>query len=138
MDLLIQKSNQEKFKFIGIINICLFYIQAVALIRTLATNPDILLLDEPFSALDFDTSLLVEDDVYKIIKKEKKSAIIITHNIEQAISFADVVIVLSKRPAVVKKIFPIQFNSSSTIEHRKFPEFQQYYQEIWKVFDHEV
>ncbi len=96
-------------------------------------------MDEPFSALDFDTSLLVEDDVYKIIKKEKKSAIIITHNIEQAISFADVVIVLSKRPATVKKVFPIQFsNHSSPIKHRNCPEFQQYYQEIWKVFDHEV
>ena len=117
----------------------LIYIQTVALIRTLATHPDILLLDEPFSALDFDTSLLVEDDVYKIIKKEKKSAIIITHNIEQAISFADVVVVLSRRPATVKKVFPIQFDDcSSTIQHRNCSVFQQYYQDIWKVFDHDV
>ncbi len=64
---------------------CLYYIHRVALIRTLATNPDILLLDEPFSALDFDTRLLVADDVYKIIKKEKKTTIIITHDIEEPI-----------------------------------------------------
>ena len=80
--------------------------QRVALIRTLATDPDILLLDEPFSALDFETRLRVSDDVYKIIKKEKKTVIIITHDIEEAIAFSDQVIVLSKRPAKVKKILP--------------------------------
>ena len=64
---------------------CLHCIQRVALIRTLASFPDILLLDEPFSALDFDTRLIIADDVYKIIREEKKSAIIITHDIEEAI-----------------------------------------------------
>ena len=77
--------------------------QRVALIRTLATNPDILLLDEPFSALDFETRQLVSDDVYKIIKKEKKTTIMITHDIAEAISMADRVIVLTSRPAKVKK-----------------------------------
>ena len=113
--------------------------QRVALIRTLAINPDILLLDEPFSSLDFDTRLLVADDVYKIIKKEKKTAIIITHDIEEAISIADTVIVLSKRPATIKKIININLtNASSPIHNRTCKEFQQYYQEIWEVFDHEI
>ena len=112
--------------------------QRVALIRTLATKPDILLLDEPFSALDFETRQLVSDDVYKIIKKEKKTTIIITHNIEEAISFADKVVVLSKRPSIIKKVFDINLTNKSTpINNRKCPEFNDYYDSIWQVFDHE-
>ena len=79
--------------------------QRVALIRTLATNPDILLLDEAFSALDYQTRLAVSDDVWKIIKKEKKTTIMITHDIAEAISMADRVIVLANRPSKVKKIY---------------------------------
>ena len=79
--------------------------QRVALIRTLATNPDILLLDEPFSALDYQTRLAVSDDVWKIIKKEKKTTIMITHDIAEAISMADRIIVLTNRPAKVKSIY---------------------------------
>lgn len=113
--------------------------QRVALIRTLATNPDILLLDEPFSALDFETRQLVADDVYKIIKKEKKTTIIITHNIEEAIALADKVVVLSKRPSVVKKIFDINLTGKSTpINNRHCPEFNDYYQKIWQELDHEI
>ena len=113
--------------------------QRVALIRTLAVSPDILLLDEPFSALDFDTRLLVSDDVYKIIRKEKKSAIIITHDIEEAISFADKVIVLSKRPAQIKEIFDINLSKSDLpTKKRECLDFNKYYKDIWKVFDHEV
>lgn len=78
--------------------------QRVALIRTLATNPDILLLDEPFSALDYQSRLAVSDDVYKIIKQEKKSAIIVTHDLAEAISLASKVIVLSERPSKIKNI----------------------------------
>ena len=113
--------------------------QRVALIRTLATNPDILLLDEPFSALDFETRQLVADDVYKIIRKEKKTTIIITHNIEEAIALADKVVVLSKRPSVVKKIFDINLTGkSSPINNRHCPEFNDYYQSIWQELDHEI
>ena len=113
-------------------------IQGVALIRTLAINPDILLLDEPFSALDFDTRLIVSDDIYNIIKKEKKAMIIITHDIEQAISLSDMVIVLSKRPASIKKIFNINISGKNSLERRNDDKFSYYYKEIWEIFDHEI
>lgn len=77
--------------------------QRVALIRTLAIMPDILLLDEPFSALDYQTRLAVSDDVYQIIKKEHKTAIMVTHDLAEAISMADRVVVLTNRPAKVKR-----------------------------------
>ena len=110
--------------------------QRVALIRTLATNPDILLLDEAFSALDYQTRLAVSDDVWKIIKKEKKTTIMITHDIAEAISMADRVIVLTNRPSKVKKIYNIEMtNSSSPINNRKCPEFSKYYDLIWKDID---
>ena len=113
--------------------------QRVALIRTLAIKPDILLLDEPFSALDYNSKLTVSDDVYKIIKKEKKTTIIITHDIGEAIAFADTVIVLSKRPAKIKKIYNIKLtNSKSPIENRNCQEFNTYYKKIWESIDHNV
>ena len=113
--------------------------QRVALIRTLAINPDLLLLDEPFSALDFETRQLVADDVYKIIKNENKTTIIITHDIEEAISFANQVIILSKRPATIKKILNIKLTNASTpIKNRHCKEFNSYFQEIWQEFDHEI
>lgn len=110
--------------------------QRVALIRTLATDPDILLLDEAFSALDYQTRLAVSDDVWKIIKKEKKTTIMITHDVAEAISMADRVIVLTSRPAKVKKIYNIEMkNKSSPINNRKCPEFSKYYDIIWKDID---
>ncbi len=110
--------------------------QRVALIRTLALKPDILLLDEPFSALDYQTRLSVSDDVYKILKREKKSAIIVTHDLAEAISIADRVIVLSKRPSVIKKIYDIKLTNKSTpIENRCAKEFAYYYDLIWKDID---
>ena len=110
--------------------------QRVALIRTLATNPAILLLDEPYSALDYQTRLALSDDLYKIIKEEKKSAILITHDIAEAISLSDKVIVLSKRPAKIKKIYEIHLENKKTpIENRQDPKFNEYYNLIWRDLD---
>ena len=110
--------------------------QRVALIRTLALKPDVLLLDEPFSALDYQTRLKVADDVYKIIKKEKKTVIMITHDIGEACSIADRVVVLSDRPSKVKKTFDIiMTDKSSPINNRKCREFAVYYDMIWKEID---
>ena len=113
--------------------------QRVALIRPLATKPDILLLDEPFSKLDYQTRLSLSDDVYKIIKKEKKTTIIITHDIAEAISIADTVIVLTKRPAEIKKIYNIELTKKTTpINNRTCKEFNTYYKKIWESIDHNV
>ena len=110
--------------------------QRVALIRTLATNPDILLLDEPLSQLDYQTRLSLSNDLYKIIKEEKKTAIMVTHDLAEAISMSDRVIVLSKRPATIKKIYQIEYEKRKTpTENRKEKEFEKYYNEIWKVLD---
>ena len=113
--------------------------QRVALIRTLATKPDILLLDEPFSALDYQSRLAVSDDVFKIIKKEKKSAIMVTHDISEAISCSDIVITLTNRPCKIKNIYNIEMTNKSTpIENRKCKEFAYYYDKIWKDLDFHV
>jgi len=113
--------------------------QRVALIRTLAIKPDIILLDEPFSALDAQTRLIVSDDVYKIIKKENKTVIMVTHNISEAVTMANKVIVLSERPAVIKKVFEINLTNASTpINNRKCIEFDFYYDTIWKELDFNV
>ena len=109
--------------------------QRVALIRTLAVNPDILLLDEPFAALDYQTKLNVIDDIHEIIKRENKSVILVTHDISEAISIADKVIVLSKRPSRIKKIYDIKLtiNGKRTpYESRKAKEFKDYFDDIWK------
>lgn len=113
--------------------------QRVALIRTLAIKPDILLLDEPFSALDYQSRLAVSDDVYNIIKQEKKAAIIVTHDIAEAISISSRVIVLTKRPSVIKNIIDINLTNKSTpIKNRKAKEFSEYYDKIWKEIDYHV
>lgn len=110
--------------------------QRVALIRTLATNPDILLLDEPFSALDYQTRLAISNDVYKMIKKEKKTVIMVTHDISEAISLANKIIVLSKRPCTVKNIYEVKLTGATNpIENRKAKEFSTYYETIWKDLD---
>ena len=108
--------------------------QRVALIRTLALNPEILFLDEPFSALDYQSRLIVCDDVYKIIKKEKKTAIMVTHDISEAISISQKVIVLSKRPGTVKKELVMHFNSDelTPFQRRKETQFSGYFNELWK------
>ena len=110
--------------------------QRVALIRTLALKPDVLLLDEPFSALDYQTRLNVADDVYKIIKENKKTVIMITHDIGEACSLADRVVVLTNRPSKVKKIIDIEIKGKSNpINNRKTPEFAMYYDMVWKEID---
>ncbi len=107
--------------------------QRTSLIRTLAIKPDILLLDEPFSALDYQTRLAVSDDVYKIIKKEGKSAIMVTHDISEAVSMADRIIVLTDRPSTIKKIYTINLENKKTpIENRQDKKFSYYYDQIWK------
>jgi len=118
---------------------CLHCIQRVALIRTLATKPDILLLDEAFSALDYQTRLAVSDDVYNILKKENKSAIMVTHDLAEAISMSDRVIVLTERPSKIKRIYEINLTNKSTpINNRKAKEFSEYYEKIWKDIDFHV
>ncbi len=107
--------------------------QRVALIRTLATNPDLLLLDEPFSALDFQTRLKVCNDVYSIIKSERKTAILVTHDIAEAISLSDRIIVLTKRPAKVFKEHVITFGKNLTpLERREQKRFGVLEGVLWR------
>lgn len=107
--------------------------QRVALIRTLAANPDILLLDEAFSALDFQTRLSVTDDVYRILKAENVTMLMVTHDIPEAVAMGDSVLILSERPARVKEILPIVFKGErSPLLCRSDPQFSQYFTHIWK------
>ena len=108
--------------------------QRAALIRTLALKPDLLLLDEPFSALDYQTRLNVSDDIGKILKKQKKPAILVTHDISEAISMADRVLILSQRPATVIKIVPIDLDmkNRTPLTSRNAPAFKSYFNQIWK------
>ena len=111
--------------------------QRVALIRTLANKPDILLLDEPFSALDYQSRLAISNDIYKILKKEKKTIIMVTHDIAEAISMCDKVIVLTNRPSKIKNIYNIKLDNKSTpINNRKDKMFTYYYDLIWKDIDY--
>jgi len=110
--------------------------QRVALIRTLALKPDILLLDEPFSALDYQSRLAVSDDVYKIIKQENIAAIMVSHDIAEAISMSDRVVVLSKRPCFIKNIYQINLSTGKTpITRRSAKEFSSLFDHIWKDLD---
>ncbi len=112
--------------------------QRVSLIRTLALNPEILLLDEPFSALDFQTRLKVCDDVLKILKDEKKTALLVTHDIYEAVSMADKIIVLSARPATVKNVHTLTFARDKTpFERRDTKEATELFQKIWSEIQDE-
>ena len=112
--------------------------QRAALIRTLALEPDLLLLDEPFSALDYQTRLSVADDIGKIIRREEKTAILVTHDISEAISMADRILILSKRPASVQKEIRIHLSveNRTPFSSRSAPEFKLYFNEIWKELNH--
>lgn len=111
--------------------------QRAALIRTLALNPELLLLDEPFSALDFQTRLRVCDDVASILRREKKTAILVTHDLSEAVSMADRIVVLTKRPATVKTVLELNFEKKglTPLERRNAPEFKDYFNQLWKEMD---
>jgi NitT/TauT family transport system ATP-binding protein len=111
--------------------------QRAALIRTLATRPNILLLDEPFSALDYQTRLSVSDEISRILTAEGVTAILVTHDISEAISLSDRVVVLSKRPAHVRNIHKIDLGLTkrSPISARKSPKFSEYFNNIWKELE---
>lgn len=111
--------------------------QRAALIRTLVLKPEILLLDEAFSALDYQTRLAVADDIYSIIKKENKTAILVTHDIAESISMADRVVVLTSRPATIRGIHTINLTCEvrTPFSSREAPEFRHYFNTIWKELD---
>ena len=108
--------------------------QRAALIRTLALSPDILLLDEPFSALDYQTRLNVSNDIGTIIKKEHKTALLVTHDLSEAVSMADRVIVLTRRPGTVKSIIPIHLScpEKTPKNARNAVEFKDYFNQLWR------
>jgi len=114
--------------------------QRVALIRTLALSPEVLLLDEPFSALDYQTRLNISDEVYEIIKKEKKTTIMVTHDIAEAIAMSDEIIILSNRPAVIVKHMNLEFGEDfpCPLKRREAPHFRVYFNEIWKELNNNV
>lgn len=112
--------------------------QRVALLRTLALNPDILLLDEPFSSLDYQTKITVQDDIYKIIKDAHKTTLLVTHDITESIAMADRVIVLTKRPSTIKAIYDIELDlkeEKTPLLSRNSPKFKEYFNLIWEALD---
>ncbi len=113
--------------------------QRAALIRTLLLDPELLLLDEPFSALDYQTRLTVSDDIGQIIRQSGKTALLVTHDLSEAVSLADRVIVLSRRPASVLRIVPVAFEveNDTPLNRRNAPEFKTYFNQIWKELNHD-
>ncbi|WP_026882870.1 ABC transporter ATP-binding protein [Clostridium akagii] len=111
--------------------------QRASLIRTLALNPEILILDEPFSALDYQSRLRASDEIYKIIKQEGKTVIMVTHDISEAISMSQRIIIFSKRPAKIKKEISIDFkdNSLTPLQKRADPRFREYFDSVWKELE---
>ena len=106
--------------------------QRVALIRTLVLEPKLLLLDEPFSALDFQTRLNVVEDVYSILKSEGKSAVFVTHDISEAISLCDRVVILTNRPSTVKEVVDLSpLKDYTPLQRRELPVFSEYFDKIW-------
>lgn len=135
VDELIKKYHLDSFKHFFPKELSGGMKQRVALIRTLSLNPDILLLDEPFSALDYQTKLIVQDDIYNIIKNEHKTTILVTHDISEAISLADKVIVLTNRPAKIKLIQEINFDleNRTPLLARKNPKYNEYFNTVWEA-----
>ena len=112
--------------------------QRTALIRTMASSPELLLLDEPFSALDYQTRLSVCDDLYDIIKKEQKTALLVTHDISEALSTADRIVVLTKRPSKVLNVHIIDLDKTeSPLKRREDPRFSGWFERMWRELNHE-
>lgn len=113
--------------------------QRAALIRTLILEPELLLLDEPFSALDYQTRLTVSDDIGQIIRQSGKTALLVTHDLSEAVTLSDRVIILTKRPASIARIVPITFElkKDTPLNRRNAPEFKNYFNEIWKELNHD-
>lgn len=111
--------------------------QRAALIRTLAVCPDILLLDEAFSALDYQTRLEVTEDVYQILKREQVTTLMVTHDIPECISMSDFVVILTARPATVREILPITFDipTRTPLSCRNSPQFSAYFDHIWRELE---
>ncbi len=114
--------------------------QRIALIRTLAIKPSLLLLDEPFSALDYQTKLIVSNDIYKIIKDTNTSTILVTHDISEAIALSDKIVVLSKRPAKILKVHNINIEKEydTPVKRRTSREFSEYFDVIWDELNEET
>lgn len=113
--------------------------QRVALIRTLAIKPDIIFLDEPLSALDYVTRLMITDEIYNILREKNITTILISHDIAECVSFCDRIIVLSKRPAVIKNIYNIDLEQKSIpSKNRRDKLFNYYYDLIWSDLDKNV
>ncbi len=112
--------------------------QRVALIRTLATSPEILLLDEAFSALDYQTRLLVTDDVYRILRQEEITTIMVTHDIPESISMGDRIMILTQRPAKIREMLTVDFGPDRTpLSCREDPKFSYYFNHIWKELEND-
>lgn len=137
IDELLKKYNLWDFRFHHPSELSGGMRQRVALIRTLTLKPELLLLDEPFSALDYQTRLNVSDEIAAIIKSQRKTVIMVTHDISEAISMSDRVIVLSKRPAEIKSIIDIIFpiESNTPLKRRDNENFRGYFNKIWKELD---
>lgn len=114
--------------------------QRVSLIRTLLTDPGTILLDEPFSALDFQTRLVLEDEVWALMKKEERTVVLITHDINEAVAMSDRIIVMSKRPGTLKADIEVGLarDAGSPLEARNMPEFAEYFSKVWKGLDVDV
>ncbi len=131
VDSLLKKYQLEEFKNYHPHELSGGMRQRVSLIRTLALKPDLLLLDEPFSALDYQTKLYVQNDVFSIIKQEKKAALIVTHDISEAIALSDKIIILSNRPCSIKNIIYLDFDKTLTpLQRRTHPKFNQYFKKV--------
>ena len=110
--------------------------QRAALVRTLALDPKVLLLDEPFSALDYQTRLKLQEEMSRILRRERRTVILVTHDIAEAVSMADRVMVLSRRPARLKREYVIDLpQRGSPVQVREAPEFSRYFRDIWRDLD---